>query len=196
MRARLSTLMVAAALAGVASCDEVSFPTAPTEDFQATLAGANETPPVTSTASGLAVFSVTLDTFLAWRLDVATIDSTTAAHIHVGAAGVPGAILVTLFAGPTAACTATSTSPRCRVGFTGALAQGQFVPSQLMTQLPAGFGTTARERFDSLVVLMRNGGAYVNVHTVANSGGEIRGQTQVQAVPLVERNIRSGGEDQ
>ena len=180
MRASLVVLMVGAALAGVASCDEASFPTPAAEEFQATLAGANETPPVTSTASGLAVFAVTLDTFLSWRLDVATIDSTTAAHIHQGAAGVPGGVIVTLFTGPTSACTSTSTSPRCRVGFTGPLGQGQFVPSQLMTQLPAGFGATAREKFDSLVVLMRTGGVYVNVHTVANGGGEIRGQTQPQ----------------
>ena len=180
MRAILLILMGGAALAGVASCDEVSFPTPAAEEFQAALAGANETPPVNSTASGLAVFGVTLDTFLSWRLDVATIDSTTAAHIHEGAAGVPGAVIVTLFTGPTSACTSTSTSPRCRVGFTGPLAQGQFVPSQLMTQLPAGFGATARERFDSLMTLMRTGGVYVNVHTVANGGGEIRGQTQPQ----------------
>lgn len=180
MRASFFVLIVGAALAGVASCDEVSFPTPTAEEFQAALAGANEVPPVSSTASGSAVFAVALDTFMTWRLDVATIDSTTAAHIHVGATGVPGGILVTLFTGPTSACTATSTSPRCRVGFTGALAQGQFVPSQLMAQLPAGFGTTARERFDSLLTLMRSGGAYVNVHTVANGGGEIRGQTQPQ----------------
>lgn len=178
MRASLSILMAGAALAGVASCDEVSFPTPAAEEFQAALAGANETPPVTSTASGMAVFAVTLDTFVSWRLDVATIDSTTAAHIHEGGAGVPGAVIVTLFTGPTSACTSTSTSPRCRVGFTGPLAQGQFVPSQLT--LPAGFGATARERFDSLLTLMRSGGVYVNVHTVANGGGEIRGQTQPQ----------------
>jgi hypothetical protein len=29
---------------------------------------------------------------------------------------------------------------------------------------------------DSLVTLMRTGNAYVNVHTSANKGGEIRGQ--------------------
>jgi len=30
--------------------------------------------------------------------------------------------------------------------------------------------------YDSLLVLMRNGMAYVNVHTAANPAGEIRGQ--------------------
>jgi len=31
-------------------------------------------------------------------------------------------------------------------------------------------------KYDSLLVLLRNGQAYVNVHTTANPGGEIRGQ--------------------
>jgi hypothetical protein len=30
--------------------------------------------------------------------------------------------------------------------------------------------------FDSVLVLLRNGNAYVNVHTTAVPGGEIRGQ--------------------
>ena len=55
MRASLSILMVGAALAGAASCDEVSFPTPAAEEFQATLAGANESPPVASTASAAAM---------------------------------------------------------------------------------------------------------------------------------------------
>lgn len=33
---------------------------------------------------------------------------------------------------------------------------------------------------DSLLVLMRNGHAYVNVHTVAQPAGEIRGQVVKQ----------------
>jgi hypothetical protein len=33
---------------------------------------------------------------------------------------------------------------------------------------------------DSLDVLMRTGGAYVNLHTAANIGGEIRGQLSQQ----------------
>ena len=37
-----------------------------------------------------------------------------------------------------------------------------------------------RVALDSLLVLMRNGHAYVNVHTVAHPGGEIRGQVVKQ----------------
>jgi len=67
------------------------------------------------------------------------------------------------------------TSPRCRPGYTGFLAQGQLKASQL-TDLPAGYGATARARLDSLLVLLRTGGAYVNVHNRINAGGHIRGQ--------------------
>ena len=42
--------------------------------------------------------------------------------------------------------------------------------------LVAGAAARSRIPFDSLVVLLRNGNAYVNVHTTAFPGGEIRGQ--------------------
>ncbi|HEX6557819.1 MAG TPA: CHRD domain-containing protein [Longimicrobiales bacterium] len=35
---------------------------------------------------------------------------------------------------------------------------------------------TGAVNYDSLLVLLRNGHSYVNVHTAANPGGEIRGQ--------------------
>lgn len=253
---RLCSLTAAGMVAGVLACGEVSFPVVPAEEFTATLAGANEVPAVTTTATGTAVFGVINDTILTYRVDVAGIDSATASHIHEGAAGVPGGVIVTLFTGATACkqnsgtaiaidssrvgnpttitttaphglaigstalvliaghagstpslnneytatVTGTSTftvpvavtvagtggtaqrftlinvaSPRCRVGFTGPLNQAQ-VKYSALTQLPAGFGATARERFDSLLVLMRTGGVYVNVHNRANPGGELRGQ--------------------
>ena len=190
----ISRLVVGLAV-GILGCDAVSFPTPPAEEvFAATLAGANEVPAVTTAATGSAQFTVSLDTFLAFRLDVASIDSTTLAHIHEGAAGVPGNVIVTLFVGPTACRNASGTpinvsSARCRSGFTGELAQGQFKPSQL-TQLPAGFSAnlpatasrsdSLRARFDSLLVLMRTGNVYVNVHNLLSPGGHVRGQIQPQ----------------
>jgi len=176
----LCALIGASMLVGVAGCDEVSFPTPVAEEFQAVLSGANEVPAVTTGATGTALFAVTLDTFLSYRIDVATIDSTTVAHIHEGAAGVPGAAIVTLFVGPTTCTSSTAQSPSCRLDFIGPLAQGQVRPSQLFSQLPAGYGADTVARFDSLLVLMRTGKAYVNVHTRANAGGEIRGQIQLQ----------------
>ena len=180
----LCSLMAAALFAGVAACGEVSFPVVATEEFTATLSGAEEVPAVTTTATGTAVFAVVDDTILSFRVDVAGIDSTTASHIHDGAAGVAGPVIVPLFAGPSACRDSNGnpinvTSPRCRQGYTGFLAQGQFKASQL-TGLPLGYGATPRERFDSLVVLLRTGGVYVNVHNRANAGGHVRGQIQPQ----------------
>lgn len=254
---RLCSLMAASAFAGVLACGEVSFPVIPAEEFTAALTGANEVPAVTTTATGTAVFGVINDTILTFRVDVATIDSTTLSHIHEGAAGVNGPVIVDLFLASTVNCkqnadtalqivsssvgnpttittagahrltvgstplvriaghagstpslnaeyTATVTgtttftipvnvttagtggtaqrftlinvaSPRCRTGFTGPLNQAQ-VKYSALTALPAGFGATARERFDSLLVLLRTGGVYVNVHNRANPGGHIRGQ--------------------
>jgi len=254
----LCSLMAAGLFAAVAACGtDISYPILPAEEFTATLNGAGEVPAVTTAASGTAIFAVVNDTILSFRVDVAGIDSATASHIHAGAAGVAGPIIVNLFAGPsackqnsgaaiaitsssvgdpttitttaphglganastalvriaghagstpslnneyTATVTDTSTftvpvpvtvagtggtaqrfvlvnvtSPRCRPGYTGFLAQGQLKASQL-TLLPAGYGATAPERLDSLLVLLRTGGAYVNVHNAVNSGGHIRGQ--------------------
>jgi len=185
VRGLLIPSLVAGLAGGILGCDAVSFPTPPAEEvFAATLAGANEVPPVTTAATGAAQFTVSLDTFLAFRVDVASIDSTTFAYIHEGAAGVAGNVIATLFVGPGGCRSATGTpinvsSPRCRTGFTGELAQGQFKPS-LLTQLPLSYGATPRARFDSLLGLMRSGNGYVNVRNRVDSLGHVRGQIQVQ----------------
>jgi hypothetical protein len=255
----LCSLMAAGLFAGVAACGEdLAYPNLPAEEFTATLSGPDEVPAVSTAATGTALLAVFDDSILSFRVDVAGIDSTTAAHIHAGAAGVAGPVIVSLFAGPackqnsggpiaitsssvgspttitttaphglgavaatalvriaghagstpslnneyTATVTGTSTftipvpvavggtggtaqrfvlinvtSPRCRPAYTGFLAQGLLKASQL-TELPAGYGATPRERLDSLLVLLRTGGAYVNVHNAVNAGGHIRGQIQ------------------
>jgi hypothetical protein len=257
----LCSLMAAGLFAGVAACgnDQISYPILPAEEFTATLSGAGEVPAVTTAATGTAILGVVNDTILSFRVDVAGIDSTTVSHIHAGAAGVAGPVIVLLFAGPsackqnsgapiaitsssagnpttitttaphglgavastalvrmaghagstpslnneyTATVTGTSTftvpvavavagtggtaqrfvlinvtSPRCRPGYTGFLTQGQLKASQL-TDLPAGYGATARARLDSLLVLLRTGGAYVNVRNAVDSSGHMRGQIQ------------------
>jgi len=173
MRGKYLCGLTAVALFGAAGCAGDLNPVAsPSEQFEAALSGANEVPPVTTTAAGTATFWILEDSFLVYRLEVAAVDSPTAAHIHEGAAGVNGAVIVTLYTRPTAASS--------RPGLTtGPLRVGQFKPSQL-TQVPSGYGATPQERFDSLLRMMRAGTVYVNAHTVRFGGGEIRGQVQLR----------------
>lgn len=107
--------------------------------------------PVTTDATGSATFTVE-NSVLDYTVDVANIDHVTDAHLHAGGLAASGPVLVGLFSGPTTAA-----------GFAGTLA--------------ADTVTVA----DSVLAAMRAGNAYVNVHTVANPLGEIRGQTQLVA---------------
>ena len=118
--------------------------------YAADLRGSNETPPNSSTATGSAI--VTIDTINnTLTFDVATkgIVSPSFAHIHPGAAGVAGSPLIT-FAGSSSAFTNGRTS--------GTVSIASLDATQLNNLLtnPSAF--------------------YVNVHSSAFPGGEIRGQ--------------------
>ena len=127
--------------------------------FQANLAGTAEVPAVTTTATGTATITVS-GTTLQYAITVANLVNPTVAHIHVGAVGVAGGVRFDL-------CGTGGAIPACAAGtVTGALVTNT-----------AGHGVVqAGLSFDSLRILMGNFGAYVNVHTAANPGGELRGQ--------------------
>jgi CHRD domain-containing protein len=122
--------------------------------FSAALSSANEVPTNTSTGTATASFSVVPGGMILYRLDITSpMDSITAAHIHApAAAGTNAGVVVPLYGGPTTG-----------LAFKGTLVAGV---------APTPVGMT----FDSLVVLLRNGNAYVNVHTRVHPAGEIRGQ--------------------
>jgi CHRD domain-containing protein len=129
------------------------------EHFVATLSGASSRPtPITSSASGTADFKYIADIgTLVYRIDVASIDSVFLAHIHGPAdTSATAGVALNLF---------VPAAPK-GLGFTGTLAQG----------VGGDLGAPAGMTMDSLLVLMRNGHAYVNVHTRAHPAGEIRGQ--------------------
>jgi len=81
----------------------------------------------------------------------------TLSHIHVGSATQNGAVVngFTINPGVT----------------TGTVTSGTIVLSKLVAGTPPG-----QISGDSLRVLINNGNGYVNVHTSANPGGEVRGQ--------------------
>jgi hypothetical protein len=154
------------------SCNNNNTGITVSERFTATLSAANERPtPDSSTATGTATFTYLSDIgSIFYRLDVAGIDSAFAAHIHGPAvADSNAAVVINLF-----------TNPTTKIGFTGTLAQG------VLGELGAPVAMT----MDSLLVLLRNGHAYVNVHTRGpvsatthsggHFGGEIRGQVVKQ----------------
>jgi CHRD domain len=84
-----SGALLAGALAILAGCQSMS----PMAAQQITLSGANEVPPVTTTAAGTAIVAIDPDRSV--RVTVtATGMTATASHIHEGAAGANGPVIV------------------------------------------------------------------------------------------------------
>lgn len=126
----------------------------------ANLTGSQETPATTSTATGFGSLAVNALTG-AVRGTVVTEGITgTAAHIHEGAAGVAGPILI----------------PLTDAG------------GGVWTVPPGATLTSAQ------VTSWQNGNLYVNVHTAANPGGEIRGQLNLSA-PVTQPAVLTGANE-
>jgi hypothetical protein len=150
----------ALAVLALTSCSEDEDPIAPAEVevFTATLSGATEVPANASTGTGTATLTLVGGQLL-FRVDVGNIQDVTRAHIHAPAvAGVNVGIVIPLHEDAANPLDFTTTRT---------LAQG-------VAPTPIGMA------LDSLVVLLGNGNAYVNVHTVAFGPGEIRGQIAAQ----------------
>jgi hypothetical protein len=113
---------------------------------------------------------------LQWTLEVEGMMDVTAAHIHLGARGQNGNVLVPLFTGPT------------KEGeFSGVLAEGTLT----LADLPAVEGMTP----DQILAVIQSGGTYVNVHTTQNPNGEIRGQIELMSAGGASTGTTSGGTD-
>ena len=128
--------------------------------FRATLSGDNEVPPVQSSASGTATVSVTEDgTGLDYTVTVMNAQGIMQAHIHIGGPDENGPVVAFLFG---------LVEP---VDVDGELASGTLSAEDLVNDL-VGLS------IDDLLDEIRAGNAYVNVHSDANPGGEIRGQLE------------------
>ena len=108
---------------------------------QVTLSGAQQNPPVTTAASGSGTITVGADKSVSGSVTTSGVAGT-AAHIHDGAPGKNGPVIIPL----------TKTSDDT-------------------WSVPAGAKLTDAQ-YDSY----KAGNLYVNVHSAANKGGEIRGQ--------------------
>jgi hypothetical protein len=152
--------------------DEPTGPDLTIEEFTATLNGAKERPtPNASTATGTAEIT-RIGPTLHFRIDVAGLSNASAAHIHAPADTANSTGVRVNLCG-------TAATPVCAGGasYTGVLIAGTA-------------SNVVGISFESLLVLLRNGNAYVNVHTsdAALAGnntpgdlpaGEIRGQIDV-----------------
>jgi glucose/arabinose dehydrogenase len=123
--------------------------------FTAHLTGGNEVQPVAGRAQGQAVVKVR-NGLLDVKLSVTNLDDIVAAHIHCAAAGVNGPVGVSLFSGGP-----TSES--------GILVQATIAGPDLGNNCE---WSTLGDIAEAIVA----GNAYVNVHTLANPAGAIRGQ--------------------
>lgn len=156
----LAVLLAVVSTAAIVSADHGD------RKFRARLSGGEEVPAVDTDARGGAKFKLSKDgDELAFKLQVSRIEDVVASHIHCGTEGVNGPITAFLFSGP-------AVTPH------GILAQGTLTGADVIAlpdsaACPGGIAT-----FDDLIAKMRSGDAYVNVHTVVNPGGEIRGQVR------------------
>lgn len=149
----------AAVVAGLAVLALPTAASAQTTIFQSYLNGGNEVPPNASPATGTATF--TYDATMGRLSSVITFTSlvspTVAAHIHTGAAGVNGPIII---------------------GFADFLV-GVTSGSYTSTIFLNGAQRAALD----LHAAGEGVGLYANVHTAMFPAGEIRGQLEVSTVP-------------
>lgn len=146
--------------------------------YAADLRGGNEAPPTGSAAFGGAF--VTLDLVnnnIAWEVNSSGIGNATLSHIHRGAAGVAGPVIINF---------ATS-APQIAGGRTSGNAS--IASQQTAALLPADL--------TNLATAAGAAGYYVNLHSSVNPGGEIRGQlvpANEYDVPVAGRVVGNGGQ--
>jgi hypothetical protein len=143
--------------------------------FRATATPAEEVPPpgvvIISTAE--AMVNLKLDgeaETVEYNLRVTEpIQELRQAHLHRGPAGTNGPIAVWLY---------PAAPPQQLIpGVTeGTLAKGTLTPASLCFSATAPYCPGSVPNWDGFVAAMESGGLYLNLHTTAYPGGEIRGQ--------------------
>lgn len=102
---------------------------------------------------------------LTYKLIAANIRNVTQAHIHCGPAGVAGPVVAFLFG-----FVADGVDPNGILA-EGTVTAGDVIPRPDSEVCPGGVAD-----FGDMLAHIRAGTAYVNVHTIQNPAGEIRGQ--------------------
>ena len=149
-RKRLALVVAAMALLALPGTMSAVDPTQPA--YGGPLTGAQEVPAVVTTATGQGTAVISADgSTITYIITYSGLSGTVnASHIHTGAAGVAGGVILPIVPGP---------SP-----MSGTLTATNFTASGSVTT------------FTQAVAAIRAGTTYFNLHTTANPGGEIRGQ--------------------
>ncbi len=133
-------------------------------EFGTFLTGTEEVSAVSAPGSGAAKIWQIDESTLKYELRVANTSDIVGAHLHMAEAGSNGPVVVSLL-------------PEGLPGLNnGLIAEGMISSSNLV-------GPLAGMSISDLLSGLESGGIYVNLHTSANPGGEIRGQ-----VSMVEAN--------
>jgi len=145
---------------------------------RAKLVGTEEVPVVSTQANGDFEARIEADGSISYKLSYEGLEggNTLFAHIHIGQRNVNGGVMTFLCGG--------GTKPTACPGPSGTV-EGTIAATDILSvatqQVPAG-------AFDEFKRALFNGVAYVNVHTTASPGGEIRGQVK-------DDNRRGNGHD-
>ena len=132
--------------------------------FDIHLTGDQQVPAVNTDAFGFAEVQLSEDNLtLSFEVVVCNIANVTSSHIHVGAAGTNGQVVLPFYGPPSPLFNSTR---GCDT-----LAEGTRTSTNLVARPDAGIST-----WTDFINAFVAGNTYVNVHTTAHTGGEIRGQ--------------------
>jgi hypothetical protein len=142
------------------------------ETFQAALTGYEESPSVSTAATGNFIAFLQGDgASFQYNLGYFGLQGTvTQGHIHVASPGVNGSIIIWLC--QVGSNDPTGLSPQCpQAGtVTGTISAANVIAGSMASQ------QLNANDFAGALAAMRAGAAYVNIHTSASPAGEIRGQ--------------------
>jgi hypothetical protein len=126
------------------------------------LTGNDEVPPVQTNATGVAGLNQVGREYRTYSVNATDIQGATAGHIHLGAKGENGPVVLTLF---------KFDKPMNQVSENGTITADKFE------------GPMAGKQMSDLATAGVQGKLYVNIHTEKNPNGEIRGQVGSPIIP-------------
>ena len=162
MRTKNSTIVfftiavVLGSVAALSSFSNTSIAFAKHE-LVANLSGQEEVPPVDTQATGMSEFTPVMpnNETVDFNVNATNIQGVTAGHIHQGAQGQNGEVVVPLF---------NYDTPQNMVS------ENSTISADMLA------GPMEGKTIADLITAMKDGNTYVNIHTEQNPNGEIRGQ--------------------